>query len=339
MYCKSCGHVSPDGSAYCPKCGAALAVDFELPPIVKSETVADVASPAAVARAQAARERFASEWPEEWEFDEELWRRAIGPHNTDYYLLRFEAFHNGEKAKFQWHWPVCFVTFLWLLHRRMWAWATAYYLWSGGTAFWLVLLFSRANANALQTFDYFITPLVIQFGMLPMYATRYYHGHLKAMIASERKKHKSRAVVLQRVGERGGTGRGALYGALFLLTMAIVMGIVSHHIRGNVAKTRTAVIAGTGVVRQVATYIQLHRRLPPGLAAFAGDAGIQQNVAGIEQDPNTGVITMAVSFGGRAPEGRIYFEPRDRASAGQVAGWRCIADEHLQRYAPKECLS
>jgi Protein of unknown function (DUF2628) len=340
MYCKSCGHVSADGGAYCPKCGAALAVDFELPPIVKSETVADVASPAALARAQAARERFASEWPEEWDFDEELWRRAIGPHNTDFYLLRFEAIHNGESTnKFRWHWPACFVTFLWLLHRRMWGWAAAYYVWSGGTAFWLVLLFSRANSNALQTFDYFITPLALQFGVLPMYATRYYHGHLKSLIASEKKKHKVRAVVLQRVEERGGTGKGAVYGALGILALTIAMGIAVHHIRANVAKTRTAVTAGFGVVGQVATYIRMNRRLPPSLAHYTEVAGVQQNILGVGQDPTTGVITLQITFGGGTTDGTIYFEPRSQAEAGRVEGWRCVVDGRLQRYAPKECQS
>lgn len=51
---------------------------------------------------------------------------VIGPKNTDRYLARFRRFDaRGGAWTFTWCWPGALVPILWLLYRKMYAWAAA----------------------------------------------------------------------------------------------------------------------------------------------------------------------------------------------------------------------
>src|SRR5690606_28271216 len=54
-----------------------------------------------------------------------LYRAVIG-RNAEYYLERFRGFDAAGKAGASWHWPAFFITFFWLLYRKMWGAAAAY---------------------------------------------------------------------------------------------------------------------------------------------------------------------------------------------------------------------
>jgi|SRR5690606_2305858 len=54
-----------------------------------------------------------------------LYRAVIG-RNAEYYLERFRRFDAAGKAGASWHWPAFFITFFWLLYRKMWGAAAGY---------------------------------------------------------------------------------------------------------------------------------------------------------------------------------------------------------------------
>ena len=54
-----------------------------------------------------------------------LYRAVIG-RNHEYYLERFRRFESAGKAGASWHWPAFFITFFWMLYRKMWGVAAAY---------------------------------------------------------------------------------------------------------------------------------------------------------------------------------------------------------------------
>jgi hypothetical protein len=344
MYCKACGKLSADGTVTCSKCGAVLAVDFDIAPIVAPDGASTPSQATeAVARGQAAVERFADEWPEEWDFDEEMWRRAIGPHNTDFYLLHFQSLHNGEKRKFRWHWPAFFITFFWLLHRRMWFWAALYGAYASLTLLWMAILLNRANFDVLKVYDHIIGPLALQFILPPMYATFYYYHALKGSIASEKNKYKSRAVVLRRVEQRGGTGRAGVIGAALVFVgvvlFTILLGVGSWKFRANRTKTRLAVTAAMKVAQRVNGYVQRTQHLPKDIRPFSTGAGIQEHISRIELDPTSGVITFEISFGHGAPDGNILFQPNATDWTWPYVVWTCVPDDRMRLYAPQECRS
>jgi Protein of unknown function (DUF2628) len=332
MYCKSCGHVSADEAAFCSKCGAAVAVTRSEPVAPPIKSALDPASSAA--------------WPEEWEFDEELWRRAIGPRNTDYYLWRFQRKHDGDTS-LGWHWPAFFILTFWLLYRRMWGWAALYCF--GGFAIGIPAgliarhLTPEAGVALIRWSTILLTlaAIVLGYVVAPLVANNLYYLHLKKMIARQRAQAKSRALVLKNVEARGGTGiAGHVLAAILLVCVLleiIAISIYAYQERANHKKATVAIVAGKSVARQVDAYVNRNRALPTSLTQFSTDAGPRQFISGMEMDSRTGVITIKVSFSRGSSAGNIYFVPSGTDWTRNVA-WRCRAEEKLQEYAPPDCV-
>ena len=57
-----------------------------------------------------------------------LYRAAIGPRQTDYYLKRFTQFESSGKAGLSWNWAAGALTFNWMLFRKLWLPAVIYLL-------------------------------------------------------------------------------------------------------------------------------------------------------------------------------------------------------------------
>jgi cell division septation protein DedD len=73
----------------------------------------------------------------------ELFRAAIGPVNTEYYLSKFAYFQTADHANASWNWAAALSTLCWLAFRRLWLIALAY---AGAVvgAIWLVSGIGRA---------------------------------------------------------------------------------------------------------------------------------------------------------------------------------------------------
>jgi cell division protein FtsN len=67
----------------------------------------------------------------------ELFRAAIGPINTEYYLSKFAYFQTADHANANWNWAAALSTLCWLAFRQLWLAALAY---AGAVvgAIWLV---------------------------------------------------------------------------------------------------------------------------------------------------------------------------------------------------------
>ncbi len=63
-----------------------------------------------------------------------LYRAAIGPVNTDYYLPVFERFESAGRAGPSWNRAACLCTLSWMVFRQMWAAALLYAAALGGAA-------------------------------------------------------------------------------------------------------------------------------------------------------------------------------------------------------------
>ena len=97
MFCPKCGTKNDDTAQVCTQCNYALS------PIREPEL-----EPALT--------------------QDEMYRALIGHKNQDYYLNEFAKFDAAGKTSNSWHWPAFFVTFYWLLYRKMWPTAVLYYL-------------------------------------------------------------------------------------------------------------------------------------------------------------------------------------------------------------------
>jgi type IV pilus assembly protein PilA len=108
---------------------------------------------------------------------EKLYRAAVGHEKAGYYVPRFLKFDQPGASRLSWHWPAFFVTFLWLLYRRMYGYALMYFL----------LLFVAGLLDVLTGVP---ASKVVSLGALiviPMFANELYYGHVQRMIARKAK--------------------------------------------------------------------------------------------------------------------------------------------------------
>lgn len=111
-----------------------------------------------------------------------LYRAAIGPRNTSYYLTRFLRFDIPGHSRRSWNWAACFFTFYWLLYRRMFAAAMVYLL-----AFPVLFAAVSAAATSFVSARVFVVvyafiSFIVQFVLVPSYANALYYRHIRARV-------------------------------------------------------------------------------------------------------------------------------------------------------------
>lgn len=173
---------------------------------------------------------------------EELYRHAVGERKAGYYLPLFYRFDQGS-SQVSWNWPAFFVTFFWLLYRRMYGLAFGYVL------LWPILfvilltvttwLVGQAVAGVLC----WMLALVAQFVVAPMFANAAYHWHVNRRIARLVAAAPSHEALVQRVTGQASTAGGAaaigavVYGiAIVGILAAIVIPYRDYTIRAQVSE-------------------------------------------------------------------------------------------------------
>jgi Tfp pilus assembly protein PilE len=135
--------------------------------------------------------------------DEYLYRAAVGDSSIHHYLPLFKRFDTPGASRISWNWPSVFVTFFWMLYRRMYGPAVAYFfLWP---AFILVLagILGRTLGPPLSVLIYWSVVIGVEFVAIPMYANALYHRSVKKRIAKLSAGAPSEEAVIQRlIGQR-----------------------------------------------------------------------------------------------------------------------------------------
>ncbi|MDX1562799.1 MAG: pilin, partial [Gammaproteobacteria bacterium] len=152
-------------------------------------------------------------------FDLEFYETAIGPSKTDYYLQRFERFKRGE-SKISWNWPAFFVTFFWMLYRKMWGYAAIYFFVPSIVFYFLILalgLTLGAPGFALA----FALQLGFMFVVMPMFANALYYRVVEKRVAQAQSYSADRSRQLRALADSGGTSIVAL-----IVVLALSVGVV-----------------------------------------------------------------------------------------------------------------
>jgi hypothetical protein len=161
------------------------------------------------------------------EFDEDAWRAVIGPNNTGYYLERFRAMAAGRPAA-RWHWPAFFMTWHWLLHRKMWG-ASFIYLLSPLLVSLVLGLAAAVGGAAVRDADGVLTVAVVAaYFLVPArFANRWYYDHCRKLMARmQARGWPSREAYLAALAARGGSGGAAvLIVVLVLVAVAVAVAI------------------------------------------------------------------------------------------------------------------
>lgn len=312
MFCDKCGAENRDAANFCGSCGESV--------------YGGDSSPAS--EYQPARGSNTNE------ADYEYYAEAVGHKKAGYYLPRFERF-DLKGVSVAWHWPAFFVSFYWLLYRKMWGWALLYFFIS-----MVITVIEVALPPGLE----FVSGLLYVmywagiFVLFPMCANALYYRHVKKKIENVRSLSCDKDKKLRMVAAEGGTSSAAMVAVLIIVFIAVVgilaaIAIPAYQDYITRAKVDQGYSYGLGYKSAVEEYATQHQRWPQAMADIQ-NAGAVTGPNDIEVFIDNGVIFIWY-VGGAVDGESIALVPavNDR---GQFV-WECNGVGMDARHLPTSC--
>ena len=313
MNCTHCGNANDEAAKFCSGCGANLSQEGFIP----SELKATV----------------------EITNQESLYRAFVGSKNQNYYVERFSQFDQAGGAKATWNWPAFFVTFYWLLYRKMWQNALIYFLlpYIILAIFGVGAIFAGDSAASIIGIGYalvFISFLILP----PMYVDALYYRHCQKKIASVLSTIQDRQQQLGEIGNKGGTSNIVVI--ILVIVLFFMVGIVAaiaipayqdFTTRAHVAQ---ASILGRNASQTITTYYEAHQMIPSNLDEAGFVEPLPNGVQGIEYDNANGVVSVTMTSTNLSGKS-INFVPSLDENNQLV--WTCMSADIQDRYLMSDC--
>ncbi len=265
MLCNKCRTENLDQARYCSSCGAKLGGDNQ------SVSTGPGLEPGSQANAEL----------------QEYYEAAIGYKNTDYYLAYFNRF-DLQGSSISWNWPAFFISFYWLLYRKMWVWALLYFLAPIFIAIGGIILasFSELVSGMLS-----IASFVAIFILFPMYANALYYWHSRKKILKVKRFSEDTEKNLRRMTAEGGTswvGLIIIPIAVFMIGILAAIAIPAYQDFNIRARVAEGMALGREYKMQVEAYAIQNQQWPQSNA----------DISVMESFVNSGVATISVGEGG-----------------------------------------
>lgn len=312
MFCNNCGAENTDNAHFCGNCGKSLAGGSARPSSeYKSGRVSD-----------------------NKEDIQEYYAEAIGYKKADYYLSRFDRF-DLQGVGVSWNWPAFFVSFYWLLYRKMWVWALLYFLLPIPLAIVEAILLPVSEAAVGLVYVVYLAGVFI---LLPMYANALYYRHLNKKIERAKSFSNDKEKRLRMVAAEGGTSSVALIVVLIFVFIAIIgilaaIAIPAYQDYVTRAKVAEGLSYGGEYKSKVEEYAIQNQQWPQSIADIGG-AGkmVGSNVGDVSID--NGVVL--IRYVGGAIDGKsIALIPSVNDESYIV--WECKGIDIENRYLPASC--
>lgn len=313
MFCPQCGNSNDSSAKFCSVCGnELLQADHEMPP-----------SPAAV------------NVPHD---TDEFYKAAVGSKNQDYYLRHFARFDSKGKAGVSWHWPAFFMTFCWLLYRKMWLNALLYFFLPSLMASGVIVNSSAETITGIGYLLYFVGIFVLP----PMYANALYYRHCKKKIALVMASSHDPQKQLGELSAEGGTSNVALNVALIVVLIPSIVGILAAvailAYQDYTARTHVvqAEAIGRNATGTVADYYYRHQEFPCSLEQAGFATPLPPSVKEISVNCQNGTVIMTMANAPLAGKALLFVPSMDLSNR---ITWKCMSREIQDGYLPLQCRS
>ncbi len=356
MKCHACAHDNADRALFCAACRRPLVAPSKLPTRLEAAPMPSAAAataggpqvevlPGGIVVDRTPRERYAppnADAPgrtsdQNGLTNDEMLAAVVGDSGAHHYLRSFERIARGEGGG--WNWPATFITWWWLLYRKMWLGALLYFLFSAfvpsflaGVAFAISPTFGLVAVLSLFV-GLFIVP--------GMYANRWYRGHCLGKIRDVRARGGSKEQVIARLEAAGGT-------SYVWLAVVVVVGFIpvtgilaavalpAYQTYTVKAKVLEAMQVGNEVALTVGKQYEQSGVLPMNSDVERILSGAQHQsryVRNISIDPSNGVLTVNVVA---TPTVQGSFDLVPNADSARHVTWSCTTAD-LKRYVPASC--
>ncbi len=265
----------------------------------------------------------------------------IGPKNQSFYLGHFSGFEKNKRTGISWHWPAFFVTFYWLLYRKMWLNAFLYWILPYALLIPLVivavLLGDSENTNVVLGIGYALY-LLAYFFLPPMYANALYYRHYKKKLGETKLASRDAQRRLGILSEKGGTSNVAIiilvifsFIAMFGILLAIAIPAYQDYtVRAKIAEGINTASAAKLAVAE--------------MYAESGTVPVDNTEAGYmfkKDSPNVhdilieeGIITIVMATT-PVEGGSIVLEPSK--DVNNSIAWECYSPDIEKKYLPTSC--
>jgi len=325
MYCSKCGQPNADTAKFCTSCGSQLfATSPSGMPILPSFNQVS---------AQMGVDRDAA------------LRAFIGLNNQPYYLHYFQQFEREGKTSISWHWPAFFVSWFWLLYRKMWLAALIYFCLP-----FLIVAFGAGISGLSSSLGAFVNSilyiayLVGIWVWLPMNATALYYKHVQQKI-QEIKSTTTPDAQLSVIAWKGGTSGAVIFVILFFVFIpfiGILAAIALPAYQDYVvrAKVLQALVIGNQAEASVGQYYQQQARFPSSLDEAGFNMPLPPFVEKIELEDNAINGTIAITMADKqlplnVQGQKVYLTPH--LSPDKSITWTCSSSQIDVKFLPKSC--
>jgi Tfp pilus assembly protein PilE len=330
MFCSECRAQNNLVARYCVGCGSELQhffIDNEPAPVKAAMPGVSMGTAPQADTAYKSLSR------------KEQYQAVIGS-KQDYYLKKFLEFDREGKAGPSWHWPAFFVTFYWLLYRKMWRNALIYFV----LPYLLLLLIGLVAAfmgmagAPIAGLLYFA--MMAGFWIVPaLYADALYYNHCRQVIASARQQTSHPHRLYGVLSTRGGTSNIfvlILVFVSFVMLIGILAAIAIPAYSSYVmrAQTAEALLLGQKATSAVDQYYQRHHQFPPSLLDTEFTQTLPQAIKAVNIDSQTGQINIRLNST-NARESALLFKPV--MQVGDTIVWGCSSQYIAKTSLPQQC--
>jgi type II secretory pathway pseudopilin PulG len=353
--CQPCGQDNASSALFCTACRRPLVAPSKLPTRLEplAQPAMAMAAPAmataygGAADAASPRNRFAP--PEavrasrmggdaEILTQEEAWSAVIGDSNSLHYLGRFERLAHGEGSG--WHWPAFFITWFWMLYRKMWVPAGLYVV-----AYFAVSIFVSALQKASPILAGLVALAWMVFWLIgpSLFANRWYYNHCVEKIRVVRARGGSKEQMLARMEAAGGTSNIAVIVLAILVIGFIGIGILAaialpaYQTYTVKAKVADAMPVADEVTAAVGRQYEQTGTLPSQAdvdAIVRHAAHPSKYVNGVDLDDVHGTVTLRIATGPHTEGSIQYVLGSDN---NRHPSWTCTSPADMRRYVPASC--
>ena len=348
MKCHACGQDNADAALFCTACRRPLLAPSK--PLTRLEPLAVSAASAALPPAPAPGDVGSRHRDTQSSTDfgpasrqsgyspvltnDEALEAMVGPSGAMYYLTRFDRLKRGEDGG--WHWPALFVTWFWMLYRKMWTHAV---LWV--VAYIGVSIVVSAIAHVAPLLGGLLSLAWCAFWLIgpALFANRWYYNHCIAKIRDLRSRGGSKEQMVARMEAHGGTGN-----LVVVILAVVVIGFFGTGVLAAIAlpayssytvkaKVVDALAQGNEVADEIGRQYQSTGQLPADIDGIVAHTPHQSKyLAGVSMSI-VGELELHVA---PTPQigGTIRLMPADEG--GHHLRWSCSTDD-LRKYAPKSC--
>lgn len=350
MKCHACGQDNADSALFCTACRRPLVAPTKLPtriePVFASAAPAVPTLPPPAPGDVGGRNRYAppdvsaagaagrSGSDSQVITDEEMREAFVGSSNTLYYLGAFDRVARGEGGG--WNWPAFFITWYWLLYRKMWLPALLYFFLPG-----IVNVFLLAVIGASPVFGAVMWLCWIAAWLIgpPLMANRWYYRHCLNRIREVRARGGSKDQILARLEAAGGTSNIAIIivavvCVLFIPGILAAIALPAYQTYTLKAKVADAVHEGAAVAQAMGQQYEASGQFPTDIDRLAQQVPQQSRyVKGFEMDGLSGTLTVRIEASPTVA-GSIQLSPS--IDSGRHVTWSCSTVD-LLKFVPKDC--